>query len=77
MKRKQEEIITVITDQDLQSLVFNPIPLNLKQAGVDPGKPHQRQPAQGLIKNYGSASSAPINFSSKVRIKVKMTANPL
>jgi len=73
-----EEVITVITDQDLQSLVGNPIPLTLNQNGVDRlAELIKNSPHKALIKNYGTASSAPISFSSKVRIKVKMTANPL
>ena len=73
-----EEVITVITDQDLQSLVGNPMPLTLNQAGVDRlATLIKDSPHKALIKNYGTADSAPINFSSKVKIKVKMTANPL
>jgi hypothetical protein len=73
-----EEVITVITDQDLQSLVGNPMPLTLNQAGIDRlANLIKNSPHKALIKNYGTADSAPINFSSKVKIKVKMTANPL
>jgi hypothetical protein len=73
-----EEVITVITDQDLASLVDNPMPLTLNQAGIDRlANLIKNSPHKALVKNYGSADSAPINFSSKVRLKVKMTANPL
>jgi len=73
-----ELIVGTITDQDLQSLVNNPIPLTLNQAGIDLfAQLIKDSPHKALIKNFGTADSDPINFICKFKFKVKMTANPL
>ena len=73
-----EEIIGTITDQDLESLLDNPIPLTVNQAGVDRfAELIKNSPHKLLVKNFGSADSEPIDFTAVFKFKVKMTANPL
>jgi hypothetical protein len=73
-----EIVVGTVSDQDLQSLVGNPIPLTLNQEGIDLfAKLIKDSPHKALIKNFGSADSAPIDFVCKFKFKVKMTANPL
>jgi hypothetical protein len=73
-----EEIIGTVADQDLLSLLNNPIPLTLNQAGIDRfAELIKNDPHKALVKNFGTASSAPIDFVAKFKFKVKMTANPL
>lgn len=73
-----EMIVGTVADQDLQSLMNNPIPLTLNQDGIDLfAKLIKDSPHKALIKNFGSADSAPIDFVCKFKFKVKMTANPL
>ena len=73
-----ETIVGTVTDQDLQSLVNNPIPLTINQAGIDLfAKLIKDSPHKALVKNFGTADSAPIDFICKFKFKVKMTANPL
>ncbi len=73
-----EEIIGTVADQDLESLMNNPIPLTLDQAGLDRlAELIKNSPHKALVKNVGSADSAPIDFVCVFKIKAKMTANPL
>jgi hypothetical protein len=73
-----EVTVGTIANQDLQSLVNNPIPLTLNQAGVDRfAQLIKESPHKALIKNYGTADSGPIIFTAQFKFKVKMTANPL
>lgn len=73
-----ETIVGTVTDQDLQSLLNNPIPLTINQAGIDRfAQLIKDGPHKALVKNYGTADSAPIDFVCKFKFKVKMTANPL
>ncbi|MCK9399204.1 MAG: hypothetical protein M0Q51_04295 [Bacteroidales bacterium] len=73
-----EEIICTVADQDLQSILNNPIPLTVNQAGIDRfAGLIKNSPHKALVKNVGTASSAPIDFVCKFKFKVKMTANPL
>jgi hypothetical protein len=73
-----EVIVGTITNQDLASLVNNPIPLTLNQAGIDRfATLIKDSPHKALIKNVGTADSEPINFTAKCKFTVKMTANPL
>lgn len=73
-----EEIIGTISDQDLESLLNNPIPLTINQDGIDRfAQLIKDSPHKALVKNFGSADSAPIDFVCKFKFKVKMTANPL
>ena len=73
-----EVTVGTIANQDLQSLLNNPIPLTLNQAGVDRfAKLIKDSPHKALIKNYGTADRAPIIFTALFKFKVKMTANPL
>lgn len=73
-----ELIIGTVTDQELQPLLTTPISLTLNQEGIDfLAKLIKDSPHKALIKNFGSASSAPIDFVAKFKFKVKMTANPL
>jgi len=73
-----ETIVGTVADQDLQSMVNNPIPLTINQAGIDRfAQLIKDSPHKALVKNFGSADSAPIDFVCKFKFKVKMTANPL
>jgi len=73
-----EEIIGTIADQDLLSLLNNPIPLTLNQAGVDRfADLIKNSPHKALIKFLGSVNEPPVDFTAKFKFKVKMTANPL
>jgi hypothetical protein len=73
-----EEIIGTIADQDLASLLDNPIPFTLNQAGVDRfADLIKSSPHKALIKFLGSTNEAPVDFTAKFKFKVKMTANPL
>jgi hypothetical protein len=73
-----EQIIGTVSDQDLQSILNNPIPLTVNQAGIDRfAELIKNSPHKALLKNSGTASSAPIDFVCKFKFKVKMTANPL
>lgn len=73
-----ELVVGTIANQDLNSLVNNPIPLTINQDGVDLfAKLIKDSPHKALIKNFGHTDSPPINFVCKFRFKVKMTANPL
>jgi hypothetical protein len=70
--------VGTVADQDLQSLLNNPIPLTLNQDGIDLlAKLIKDSPHKALIKNFGSADSGPIDFVCRFKFKVKMTANPL
>jgi hypothetical protein len=73
-----EEIIGTISDQDLESLLNNPIPLTVNQAGIDRFcELIKNSPHRAFVKNSGSADSAPVDFVCRFKFKVKMTANPL
>lgn len=73
-----ELVIATIADQDLQSLVNAPITLTVNQDAIDFfAKLIKDSPHKALIKNYGTASSGPVNFIARFKFKVKMTANPL
>lgn len=73
-----EMIIGTVTDQDLASLMNNPILLTINQDGVDRfAELIKNSPHKALLKSVGSANSAPIDFTAMFKIKVKMTANPL
>jgi hypothetical protein len=73
-----EMVVGTIADQALEPLLTNPIPLTLNQEGIDLfARLIKDSPHKALIKNFGSADSAPINFISKFKFTVKMTANPL
>jgi hypothetical protein len=73
-----EVVIGTVANQDLQSLLNNPIPITINQEGIDLfAKLVKDSPHKALIKNFGSADSAPIDFVCKFKFKVKMTANPL
>jgi hypothetical protein len=73
-----ELIVGTVADQNLKALMNNPIPLTLNQDGIDLfAKLIKDSPHKALIKNFGTADSAPIDFVCKFKFKVKMTANPL
>jgi hypothetical protein len=73
-----EEVIGTVADLALEPLMNNPIPLTLNQTGVDRlASLIKNSPHKALLTNTGSADSAPIDFNSTIKIKVKMTANPL
>lgn len=73
-----EEVIGTVSDQDLASLLDNPIPLTVNQAGIDRFcELIKNSPHKAFVKNYGSTDSAPIDFVCRFKFKVKMTANPL
>jgi hypothetical protein len=73
-----EIIIGTVADQDLASLLNNPIPLTVSQEGIDLfAKLIKDSPHKALVKNFGSTDSAPIDFVCRFKFKVKMTANPI
>ncbi len=73
-----EIIVGTVADQELQPLLTTPIPITINQEGIDLfAKLIKDSPHKALIKNFGSADSAPIDFVCKFKFKVKMTANPL
>jgi len=73
-----QEVIATITDQALEPMLNNPIPLTLNQAGVDRlAELIKNDPHKALVRNFGTADSSPIDFVCKIKVKVKMTANPL
>jgi hypothetical protein len=73
-----EAIIGTVADQDLASLLNIPMPIILDQAGLDRcAELIKNSPHKALVKNVGSADSAPIDFVCVFKFKVKMTANPL
>ncbi len=73
-----ETIIGTIADQPLQPLLTTPVQLTLNQAGIDYfAALIKDSPHKALIKNFGTADSAPIDFTARFKFKVKMTANPL
>jgi hypothetical protein len=73
-----EIVVGTVADQDLQSLLNNPIPITIYQEGIDLfAKLIKDSPHKALVKNYGTADSTPVDFVCKFKFKVKMTANPL
>jgi len=73
-----QEVIATIADQALEPMLNNPIPLTLNQAGVDRlAELIKNDPHKALVRNFGTTDSSPIDFVCKIKVKVKMTANPL
>jgi hypothetical protein len=72
-----EETIGTVENQDIACLPI-PIPMPLNQAGIDRFENLiKNSPHRALIKFYGSADGAPVDFTVELKITVKMTANPL
>jgi hypothetical protein len=72
------EVIAIITDQALEPMLNNPIPLTFNQAGIDRlAELIKNDPHKALVRNFGTTDSSPIDFVCKIKIKVRMTANPL
>lgn len=72
-----QETIGTIENQDIAVWPI-PLPLPLNQAGVDRlAQLIKNSPHRALLTFAGSADAAPVDFTVKFVITVKMTANPL
>jgi len=70
--------VATITDQNLKELLTTEKPLAVNQAGLDRlAELIKANPHKAKLWLSGDASSAPLLFTVKLKLKVKMVANPL